>query len=142
MTGTDSPGPVMPIRGVRWDGTVPELGKWEPTDTGRRRRGELEEIVDMLCKRWIVVDLMAGTPECTSEWLAAEATKVDGKSTSTGGVTAILRRWANLGYAQVEDKPTRFVALTADGMARGRKELARRARVKAKGTTHYQWPDK
>lgn len=140
MTGTS--GPIMPVRGVKWDGTIPELRKWEPTATGRRARGELEDMVDMLCKRWIMRDLLAGVEDCTSEWLAKEATELDGRSTSTGGITGILRRWDELGYAIIEDGPTRFVSFTAKGMQVGLAEMARRAKVRARGTTHYRWPDK
>lgn len=133
----------IPTLAKRWDGTVPQFREFPELESGRRSRGQLEDMVDVLCKRWLV----GGSSQdehhrCTAEALAAASMAHDGRPTSTGAVSAILRKWAELGYAEVEEKPMRFVGLTARGMELGLEELYRLERRRRTGRTHYQWPEK
>ena len=106
-----------------WDGKVPGVPIFATTGSGRRARGELEAICDMLVKRW-----MTSTIEgpCTAEWLAHEATNHDRKPTTSAATARVLERWQEIGYAVTARRPIRFVSLTADGVNLGLAELYRK----------------
>jgi hypothetical protein len=120
----------LPTLARSWDGTVPTVPPFPPNDSGRRARGELECICDMLCKRWMVN--AAGPMYCSAEWLAHEATKYDGRPTTSAATGRVLERWAAVGYAVMDRKPIRFVRLTAEGVEIGLSELYRREKRKVK----------
>lgn len=106
-----------------WDGKVPGVPIFASTDSGRRARGELEAICDMLVKKW-----MTDMPNhaCTAEWLAQEATQYDQKPTTSAATARVLERWVEIGYAVTARRPIRFVRLTEDGVNLGLAELYRK----------------
>lgn len=116
-----------------WDGTIPKPALTS-SESGRRRRGQLESMVDTLCKTWLVIGTAVLMPEdCTAEWLTERAAAMDGLETSSGAVAAILHRWERMGYAQIRKKPLRFIGFTAHGLEVGFEELRRRERRRARG---------
>lgn len=120
----------LPTLARAWDGTVPAVPEFPPNASNRRARGELEAIIDMLCKRWMVN--ATGPMYCSAEWLSYEATKYDGRPTTSAAVGRILEKWENVGYAKTDRKPIRFVRLTPDGVQLGLAELYRREKRKRK----------
>lgn len=108
-----------------WDGKVPNVPLFASTDSGRRARGELEAICDMLIKRWMTSEYEA-VPYCTAEWLAQEATKHDGRPTTSAATARVLDRWVEIGYAYRGSRPIRFIGLTQEGVDIGLAELYRR----------------
>lgn len=120
----------LPTLARSWDGTVPVVPAFPPAPSGRRARGELEAIVDMLCKRWMID--ATGPMYCSAEWLREEATKHDGRPTTSAAIGRILEKWVEVGYATMERKPIRFVNLTAEGIQLGLAELYRREKRKRK----------
>lgn len=112
--------------GQPWDWTVPKPRLYPRTESGRRARGQLEDMVDRWCKAWLVKGATVLHP-CTARWLAEVTSSEDGKPTSQGSVRGILLRWRDIGYADIEEDPTRFVGFTVDGMRYGYEEMYRRA---------------
>lgn len=83
-------------------------------------------MVDLVCKTWLVKHLDCGCA-CSVRLIADAVSAEDGKATSSGSVRAILSRWQEIGYAVVEEDPTRFVGLTAEGMQVGYEALYEKA---------------
>lgn len=127
----------IPTLAERWAGELPELREFPPTASGRRARGELENLLDFVCKRWLMTGTVQDKPElCTAEWLATAVEELDERPVSTGAVHRVLHRWRDLGYAIVDEHPLRFISLTQQGMEIGLDELERKAKKKSK---HYNW---
>ena len=63
---------------------------------------------------------------CTAEYIAAECTALDGRSTSSGAVWKILVNWRDWDYAEIAEKPNRFVMFTENGLKLGLDEIHRR----------------
>lgn len=127
----------IPTLAEQWRGEIPEIAEFSPTNSGYRARGQLSSILDHICKKWMTGSAQQGYPEqCTAEWLAKMVTELDGKTTSTGAVARVLRKWAELDYAMIEDLPLRFVGLSIQGMQLGVHELERRSKKKSR---HYDW---
>lgn len=127
----------IPTLAEKWSGQIPPLREYPPTPSGRRARGQLDNMLDYICKCWLMGGTLQDVPDlCTAEWLARAVTDIDGKPTSTGAIARTLHRWKALGYAIVEESPMRFVSLTEQGMRIGIEELERKAKKKSK---HYNW---
>ncbi len=130
----------VPTRARKFTLDIPRRREFAPVATGRRARGELEDMVDVLCRTYLV-SLLTGLGsvefDCTVEWLAAQCTLMDGRPTSSGAVLAVLQRWEELDYAVMARDPARFVTLTEKGMRLGLTETHRRARTDR--PAHYQW---
>ncbi|WKW85511.1 DNA binding protein [Rhodococcus phage Reynauld] len=124
-----------------WDGTMPKFATFNEMPTGRRARGQLDDMVDVLCKMWMLTGTGGALmPEmCTSEWLTERTAAADGRETSPGAVAGILHRWRRIGYAIVRDKPLRFCGFTAAGLELGVEELNRQYRRRKLGDKQYQW---
>lgn len=127
----------IPTLAEQWRGEIPEILDFAPTASGRRARGQLENILDHVCKSWMMQsEVRAQADQCTAEWLATAVTAIDGRATSTGACRRVLLRWRDLGYAIVEENPLRFVGLTEQGMKIGIDELERRSKKKSR---HFDW---
>ena len=132
----------IPTLAKAWDGSIPAFKKFEKNESGRRARGQLEDMVDVLCKVWIVKgpDNDQFPDLCYATWLAKMATSIDGIHTSPGAIAGILQKWEKIGYATIGIKPSRFIGYTKTGMELGLDEIYRRGKFRK--TRHYQWPDK
>jgi hypothetical protein len=119
----------MPTLAKEWDGTIPTMRDFPIHDSGRRARGELEALCDILVKAWMVNPSPNKPERCTAEWLAQQATEYDGRPTTSAATGRVLERWVSVGYAIMERKPIRFVSLTEDGVKLGLDELYRRERM-------------
>lgn len=120
----------MPTLAKKWDGKLPEIPTFPETESGRRRKGELEVMVDYVVKAWTVFsegDCSMGIPDqCTAEYIAQECTALDGRPTSSGAVWKVLVNWRDWDYAEVAEKPNRFVMFTENGLKLGLDEIHRR----------------
>lgn len=127
----------IPTLAERWRGEIPEIVEFSPTASGRRARGQLGNLLDHICKKWMIGSASEGYPEqCSAEWLAKAVTALDGKPTSTGAVARVLNKWSKLQYAMVEEHPLRFVGLTIQGMELGVEELEQQSKKKSR---HFDW---
>ena len=112
-----------------WDWNVPEIPTFPETESGRRRKGELEALVDYVVKEWLVVDTdmeyfdVNNNQDCTAEYIAHRCTELDGRPTSSGAVWNILTMWVEMKYAETSTHPNRFLTLTSEGMAKGLKQI-------------------
>jgi hypothetical protein len=104
-----------------------------PTATGRAAKGELEAQVKEACDVWLIdhptMPQRQARP-CTPPWVSEEIGHKYGiKNPSVGAIDAVWKRWALIGFAVIEKKPTRFVKYTEEGIRltlEGCKERARR----------------
>lgn len=88
-----------------------------PTNTGRAARGELESWVKDVCDVWLVEKEEF---PCTPQYISDEIARNEGiKAPSVGAISAVFERWVKMGFAQVEKKPTRFIAYTEQGVRLG-----------------------
>lgn len=100
--------------------------------SGRTRKGLLDEWVELHCKMWSMSPEMFG--HCTPGWLSEQiATMHDVPAPSHGAIDAVLRRWAAVGYANMEVKPVRFTGFTEDGRRLGLSVLKERNRLQQSG---------
>ncbi|AXH46516.1 helix-turn-helix DNA binding protein [Gordonia phage RobinSparkles] len=114
-----------------WDWNVPEIPTFPETADGRRRKGELEILVDYIIKEWLVGESddetfspLMSIADCTAEHIARRAAELDGRSTSSDAVWRCLKRMQEIGYVDIsDDKPHRFICLTADGLKKGLRQL-------------------
>ena len=119
----------MPTLAKKWDGNLPEIPTFPETESGRRRKGELEVMVDYVVKWWTVIyeDGYEEIPDqCTAEYIAQQCTALDGRPTSSGAVWKILTNWRDWDYAEIAEKPNRFIFFTENGMKLGLEEIHRR----------------
>lgn len=124
----------IPTRARPWDGvSLPELKRFEITETGRRARGELDNLVDYCVK----AALISGDDR-SAAGLAGAVEELDGVPTSAASVTSVLRRWDRIGYAEIDTRPVRLVDITEEGRKLGPAEMARRHRRRDRAS-HYKW---
>lgn len=122
----------------RWDWNVPEIPTFEETADGRRRKGELEILIDYIVKEWLVNDDDEDNnfpSQCTAEYIARRAEELDGRSTSSNAVWRALIKMEEIGYADIsnpDDRPHRFISLTSDGLKKGLRQLKEEAKRKGK----------
>jgi hypothetical protein len=105
----------------------------ESKTNGRRRRGELEANVEVVCRMWL--DGKVPWPELTTDVIGL---MIDADDTiSQGAIYAVLTRWADARLAEVGKKPMRFLsfsqAVLADGIAAVKSRASRDAEQRAKG---------
>jgi hypothetical protein len=99
-----------------------------PTPTGRSGRGELEQQVDAVCKVWLIDN--PGVL-CTPKYISVQIENDFGiRQPSVGAIGAVFDRWTELGYADCQRKPVRFVKFTDDGLKLGLEGCKERARRK------------
>lgn len=90
----------------------------QTTPTGRTQRGGLEFWVQRECLAWLV----DRDPDygLTVRIISEEIARIEGiKAPSQGAIGAVFDRWVKYGYAQIADKPRRFIGLTELGEANG-----------------------
>jgi hypothetical protein len=114
--------------------------KTEPTEdqriaaNDRRKRGELESNVEVVCRLWLDKHL-AAVNELTTNWIAL---LIDASEPpSQGAIHAVLTRWSEHGYAKVEHKPFRFIefmpSVAENGIAAAKQAHEREKNARAKG---------
>lgn len=99
---------------------------FEPTDSGRAGRGELEAWVREVTDIWAVErDAL-----CTVGYISREIGRKRGISPpSEGAIQNVLKRWKDLGFASVEmARPMRFTGYTEEGIRFGLDNLKARAK--------------
>jgi hypothetical protein len=97
------------------------------TSSGRTAKGQLEDWVKQACDVWLAEGYRW---ECTPSYLSraiAEAERVP--TPSTGAIGAVFTRWLELGFANIQRKPTRFTGYTEDGIKLGLAKIKDRARL-------------
>lgn len=117
----------MPTLAKPWDFNLPEIPTFE-TAGGYRAKGELEILVDWVCKKHII-ETGYGV---SCEQIARDVTELDGRPTGSKPVWDILKRWTFMDYAMTAQQPNRFVGFTARGMELGLAELHRLEKRRAK----------
>jgi len=102
-----------------------------PTASGRTPKGQLESWTHDAVQHWLT-QRMSGTdmPPCTPQWISEHilSTDVVTKAPSTGAIDAVLKRWIEIGYANVGTRPTRFVSFTVAGIKDGLEVMKARAK--------------
>lgn len=98
-----------------------------PVDEGRRKRGELEDNVEVVCRLWQMKCLPWEL--LTTDAIALMVDAND--QPSQGAVYSVLRRWADHNWAMVGRSPVRFVGFSDDAWQLGLTELRRRAKREA-----------
>lgn len=113
----------MEVEAVVIESPMPEVipvtlkKSFNVTPTGRAARGQLESWVRAYCDEFLVE---AYPHPCTPKHVAEAIGKEQGIAPpSQGAVNAVFERWASIGFAVVEKKPTRFTRYTEDGIALG-----------------------
>lgn len=102
--------------------------------TVRRARGRLEDLVREVCD--LIVTDGVDLPEAqlwTPHRLAAmikERYPASGVDPSTGAITDTLKRWRDLGFADVNDGPLNFVGYTDEGRSKGLTQLKDESRAR------------
>lgn len=94
-------------------GTVADVDGPRP-DRTNRLRGWLENEVKDITDRYMsgeISDML--TPKLLAVWVDPE------NPPSVGAVGAVLDRWAEIGFAQINKNPVRFVSYTVKGMTLG-----------------------
>lgn len=106
--------------------------KFNETPTGQMARGQLEELVLHECNAWLL------DPEgfCSPKYIADEIFRERGGESppSHGAIGAIFDRWVQVGFADCQRKPVRFVQFTEEGRKLGLDALKERAKLKKKRT--------
>lgn len=103
----DAPPVILPVQLPR---------TFVPTPTGRAGRGELEAWVKEVTDIWTV----ERDGLCTPRYVAAKIGRKRGiNPPSVGAIDAVFIRWAEMGFAMIEKKPTRFDGYTANGLRLG-----------------------
>ncbi len=102
---------------------------FNPTPTGRAARGQLEQWVKQCCEEWSSGDIgYPCTPAYIADWIKHFR---DVPNQSVGAIDAVFKRWAEIGYALIEKKPTRFMGFTDEGKKVGLEVLKARAKKSA-----------
>ena len=81
---------------------------FDPTPTGRKARGQLEQEVLEVCAEFAagVYDWQYCTPKLVAERIAIKA---QAEAPSTGAINSVWDRWEKLGIAVQAKKPSRFI---------------------------------
>lgn len=115
--------------------TPPPAPADEPeAKTNRRGRGELEADVKVICDQFVTGAIALGEGEfLTAHKIANRVKELRALEDppSSGAVTAVLERWAEVGYATLNEKPKAFSDYTDAGRTEGLTALkAKRAEEK------------
>ena len=93
----------------------------------RRARGRLEDLVRVICDQVSMGTLKLAEGEyLTPHRLAVEiAARYPGSGSrpSTGGLADTLKRWRDVGFAEVRDNPLAFVDFTPEAFTKGLAQL-------------------
>lgn len=104
------------------------------TVLGRRKRGELDAQVELVCRLWLDGHLNVG-PQLTINWICMMINAE--RPPSPGAIYAVLTRWADANLCMVGTKPFRFTGFSdpvnQDGIMQIRKDNKREAARREKG---------
>ncbi len=114
----------MPTLAKKWHGELPEIPTFEETDSGNRRRGELEILVDYVVKEWL--SDAETESSCSAEYIAQRCVELDGRPASVASVRRILQLWKEWNYAELFEKPNGFACFSEYGIETGLDEIHRR----------------
>jgi hypothetical protein len=113
--------------------TASKLGATYPVETrhpvaeDRRKRGELEDNVEVVCRLWLLK--LLPWDQLTTDVIAL---MVDaGDTPSQGAVYSVLQRWATHNWATIEKGPVRFISFSEEAHNKGISELRRLAKREA-----------
>lgn len=109
-------------------GIVPDFLErdFAPTETGRAARGQLESWVRRVTDIWVTE-----MPEnCTPKYVGQCIMDLEGldKPPSQGAVDSVFRRWQQIGFAVIGERPTRFTRYTIEGIRDGLEAMKARAK--------------
>lgn len=117
-----APAIPAPVRGIAEGSRA-----YGATPTGRRAKGLLEDEVRHVCNLYMKGEVEGPmTPQQVSN-LIDEA-----DPPSVGAISAVFKRWVDVGFAETDTKPARFVCYTVAGMKLGLEKLKADAKRKAK----------
>lgn len=106
----------------------PRYADAEPTPSGVRRRGQLEEEVQRVCVGYLQGEVKPDDDgDMTTKHIAHLIDADD--PPSAGAVHSVLLRWERIGYAVIERDPVQFTLLTPDGMKMGLQSLKNKAKA-------------
>lgn len=132
----------LPSYKKKWDGSIPEYkGIVHKKDVSRERRpkGQLELVMDIVIKQTLV---NGDEVLLSAERIADLCVAYDGFPASSSSTGLVLKRWKELGYAEIDLKrPMRFLEFTLRGMEVGLLEMLRIA-SRRRGETYYEWDKK
>lgn len=107
-------------------------------ENGRRTRGELEQDIKRIADAYVTGELELGEGETLTPYRIAKAIQkaqsLDAHP-SPGAVTATLKRWNDLGFAVLKDKPLAFEDYTEEGREVGLTEMKAKAAAARKAAT-------
>lgn len=95
----------------------------------RRQRGDLELQVKAICDDLVTGVLEIEQAHTPYRLAAAIGEKYGDKAPSVGAVTAVLKRWEDIGFAVAAEKPYAFEAYTEDAATVGLAALRERHRA-------------
>lgn len=101
-TPTEQPAQLLPFQRVA-------LKEFKPTPTGRAARGQLEDQIRQVVKKYHELASGMLTPEMIGRFINKE------KPPSNGAIHACLTRWSERGWVTVERKPFRLGVITEGG---------------------------
>lgn len=109
----------------------PRYADADPTPSGTRRRGQLEEEVQRICVGYLKGEYSSDEDGyMTTKHIA---TLIDADSPpSSGAIHAVLLRWEKIGYAVLNRKPLEFSLVTPDGMKMGLQAMKSKSRASRK----------
>lgn len=94
----------------------------------RKQRGDLEAQVKEVTDAYVTGTLVLGEGEfLTPHRIGKEIAGKYGDKPSTGAVQSAVKRWADCGFAQVNEKPYAFTDYTEEGRTEGLTALKTRA---------------
>lgn len=126
--GTDTPTIVESPAPDRVPATI--VHDFNPTETGRAARGELESWVKQHCDIWLIDE---PGDLCTPQYLANEIARDLGIAPpSVGAIGAVFDRWVRLGFAVCLKKPVRFERYTDEGIKLGLEVMKAQAKKQSK----------
>lgn len=126
----------IPTLAEAWNGTtVPPVMEFPPTESGRRARGELESMIEHIVKDWFV-NHQADTI-CTAEYITRRCIEIDGRPTASDSVWNVLKKWEQIGFCKVAERPRRFYSFEIGAFRKGLPELYRQHKRKVRNTKKF-----
>jgi hypothetical protein len=98
-----------------------------PVGEGRRKRGELEDNVETVCRMWLMK--LLPWEDLTTDAIALMIDAND--RPSQGAIYAVLKRWAEHNWATIAMGPFRFVSFSDEVLYQGMTEVRRLAKREA-----------
>ena len=133
----------FPTLRKRWNGELPDIPTFAETASGKRRKGQLEVMVDYVVKEWLLEHptsdriikprivngmILPGLPTVSNfrvESIAARCEYWDGVPASENAIWTILKKWEGWGYCWLIEEPRGFSRFTKNGVEWGIDEFRR-----------------